>query len=413
VDEVIENKYQSVLELMSEKEAESMRNESYVLRDDMLSGKKGKRITKMDIEKQDIWYFYAPIPSAGWSAAIGVNENEAFAHIYNRAWYSIGFFSLLLFLLITFITLASGKFSRAFAWIISRCERIERMNFQPAGKVNFNIEEIHKLSNTLDNMSHALDAHFSVVEDVQIAQSVHEQSLPLSIPEISGYEIGIWSRTTENGYGEMYDVFELQQSGQVGFLLLNDADKGIQASVKNAQLRAIFRTAIMKNCSLEDLAKQMNGFLFSDSSLNGAVQVWMGLLEIEKGSFTSVSLGRNTVFYYSTMQNAVHKNEGNSKALSMQKELPGVTEQVFDLLPGDVLAISSEGVTSALNNKREAFGVANIENILQQQSTENAEDILGACKQTFLDFTKDAYVQTEGTIIIIKRIDNNTSQLEL
>ena len=158
------------------------------------------------------------------------------------------------------------------------------MNFQPAGKVNFNIEEIHKLSNTLDNMSHALDAHFSIKEDVQIARSVREQSLPLSIPEVSGYQIGICSRTTENGYGEMYDVIELQQSGQVGFLLLNDVDKGIEACVKNAQLRAIFRTAIMKTSHLEDLAKQMNGFLFSDSSLNGAVQVLLGLLEIEKGN---------------------------------------------------------------------------------------------------------------------------------
>ena len=97
----------------------------------------------------------------------------------------------------------------------------------------------------------------------------------------------------------------------------------------------------------------------------------------------------------------------------MQKELPGVTEQGLDLSPGDVLAISSEGVTSALNENREAFGVANIESIIQQQSTENAEDILGVCKQTFLKFTKDAYVQTEGTIIVIKRIDNKPNQREL
>ena len=60
VDEVIENKYQSVLKLMAKNDAEAMRKESYVLRDDMLSGKKGKRITKMGIESQERLVFLCP-----------------------------------------------------------------------------------------------------------------------------------------------------------------------------------------------------------------------------------------------------------------------------------------------------------------------------------------------------------------
>ena len=72
-------------------------------------------------------------------------------------------------------------------------------------------------------------------------------------------------------------------------------------------------------------------------------------------------------------------------------------------MPDDVLIICSEGVAAALNKNRNAFGVAHIDNIIQQQRADNAGEILDACKQAFLSFTQDAYVQTECTLIVIKR----------
>jgi len=404
--EIINKRYKTAVSLVGEKNADSIRNLHLGLVDDMLTGKEGKRITtlKGNIEGLNMWYYFAPVKSTGWSAAVGIAESKAFAPVYNRIWYAIIFFSILLLLLITFIVLASGKFSKAFEWIVNRCLRIERMNFQPAKKPATQIQEISHLSNTLDNMCQALNAHFSVKEEMRVEEAVRQQTLPNSVPNIPGYQIEIWSRSTGDGCGEVYDVIDLQQGGKVGFLLIKDSDKGIEATVKNAQLRAIFRTAIKHGFSPGVIADQMNGFLISDSLSNGPVQIWLGSLDTDKGKIVNLSLGQNSIFHLSTDKNKVFRYADSAMALSVQKELPVVSEQAIEMLPEDVIVVTSEGITAALSQKREVFGVKQIENLLKKHGENKTRTILDSIKQAFLTFTQNAYIETDCTIIVIKRL---------
>ena len=151
----------------------------------------------------------------------------------------------------------------------------------------------------------------------------------------------------------------------------------------------------------------MNGFLFSGSLSNGPVQAWLGTLDIKKGNFVNLSLGQNTVFHFSTEQNKVNRYTDNAIALSIQKELPALNEQAFEMLSGDVVVVASEGITAALNQNREAFGVKHIESLVKEQGENKASAILDAIKQAFLTFTRDAYIQTNCTIIIIKRLSQD------
>ncbi|NYT47352.1 MAG: SpoIIE family protein phosphatase [Candidatus Methanofishera endochildressiae] len=66
----------------------------------------------------------------------------------------------------------------------------------------------------------------------------------------------------------------------LAILLVDDADSGIDAAIKNGQLRAIFRVLIKQGKSLNFIAEQMNDYLLADTLLNGPVQLSLAILEV-------------------------------------------------------------------------------------------------------------------------------------
>ena len=404
VSDIVEKTYEIAVELLGKKHADAVREEMQLMINNMMAGKEGKMVTKGFHSLRDHWFFYAPITANGWSFIISIEESEAFKPVYTILWRSIGFFAILLFFLILSVTFVSGKFSRSLELLINRCQQIERMDFQPARETKFDFDEGRQLSNTLDRMSSALDAHFSVNEDIRIAKAIRHQSLPGSMPDIPGYQIEIWSRSTDDGGGEIYDVIDLQESEEVGLLLLKVSDIGIDATVKNAQLRAIFRTAVRQRVNPEQIARQMNDYLLLDSPLKGPVQAWFGLLNTANGVLASLSLGQNTLLHLLSENNSIQTYTGNLRLLSKQKELPVLKVRDIEFASEDVVVIVSEGVTTALNKKREIFSVARLELVVRENCQKSAANILEAIKGEFQTFTVASYVQTECTIIVIKRI---------
>ncbi|MCK5355337.1 MAG: SpoIIE family protein phosphatase, partial [Methyloprofundus sp.] len=177
-------------------------------------------------------------------------------------------------------------------------------------------------------------------------------------------------------------------------------DSGIDAAVKNGQLRAIFRAMIKQGYSLPDIAEQMNDYLMTDMSLNGPVQLCLGLLDYDQAIFSTLNLGQNGVFYYSRQ---LRQYKGYQQALAVQKHLSGLQVENIALAAGDIIVLCSDGVLGAQSEQREQFGMHRIEQVVQQQSTQSAHTLIESLQAELEAFTAGAYRQTERSIIVIKR----------
>jgi len=407
--ELIEEKYQAALSITGTEQTEELikiKNKLNELIANMLAGKTGS-VNLMYLDNGDgYWSFYAPISSVGWSFSIGVKESDIFKIVYEQFWFSVLFFCLLLVLTIFSVVLVSGKFSRSLGGLMKRCERIERLNFQPVDDTSEHIDEILQLSHTLNNMCQVLDTHYSIKEDVRIAEAIRQHVLPQVETNIKGFQIEFWSNAAEDNYGEIIDIMPCAQApvkGQqqnVAFLLLDDTDTGIDATIKMGQLRAIFRTMIKQGDSLPEIAQQMNDYLFTDLNLNGPVQLSLGFLENSNATFSILNLGQNGILHFSKQQQTQYREQ---QALATQKNLSGLCVEQFTLAVDDIVVLYSDGVLGAQNEQREQFGDQSITQIVQQHSTQSAAELM-QCLQAELDvFTAGAYMQTERSMIVIKR----------
>ncbi|WP_428356698.1 SpoIIE family protein phosphatase [Methyloprofundus sp.] len=384
--------------------------------DTMLAGEAGVINIQYLGNEDHYWNFFAPIKSVGWSFSIRVKESQIYQSVYEQFWLSVWFFCGLIFLIIVAIVLVSGKFSRSMDGLMKRCQRIERLNFQPSVEQLDNIEEISQLSYTLDEMCLVLDSHFSIKENVRIADAIRQHALPNDNAdiELKGYQIASWSNAGGDSCGEVFDFMRFSQrtdlqgsftdkEGSLALILLDDADSGIDAAIKNGQLRAIFRVLIKQGKSLTFIAGQMNDYLLADMLLNGPVQLSLAFLDSSNATFSCLNLGQNTVFHYSAEK--LSQYAGYQQALAVQKNLSGLHAQSIGLEPGDIIVICSDGVTGAQNEQREQFAKQSIERIVKQCSKQSTELIIQSLQSELQTFTAADYMQTERSIIMIKRVD--------
>jgi serine phosphatase RsbU (regulator of sigma subunit) len=384
----------------------------------MLSGKTGKADLSELSDGADYWYFYAPIKTPGWSFAIRVHESEIFDSVYNRLWYSLLFFSCLLLFIIIAIFLVSGKFSSAFASLIDRCSRIERMNFQEAKNDKFNIEEIRHLSRTLNQMCVALNSHFSVKEDIRIAKAIRQQTLPTKMRQPPGFQFCVWSQPNKESCGETYDSVDYWQSSYApakellgetaegtAYLLLDTPDKGVDAAVKNTHLRAIFSSYAKLGVSLLDTVRYMNDYLISDLFLPGPVQAWLGIIDRKDSTLSCISLGLNAVLHYSAEKQSLCTLPNYPFALSMQKNMPELALQQIKLCTGDFIVVASDGVWGGMNENREQFGMHRLMESIVENKIADAQVILEGISQSLERFISHTSTKMDATIIVLKKVD--------
>lgn len=382
----------------------------------MLSGNVGNADLTRLSDQSDFWYFYAPIKTPDWSFAIRVNESEIFGSVYNRIWYSLLFFSLLLLFIIAAVFLVSRKLSDAVAWVIERCLRIERMNFHHAPKVNSNIHEVRQLSRTLDRMSAALYSYISTKEDVRIAQAIRAQTLPSKMRMPPGFQFLAWSRVNQDSCGDTFDSVDFWQStyshskellGQkpegTAYLLLDSPDKGVDGAVKNTHLRAIFSSYAKLGVNLLDTVQYMNDYLQADLALPGPVHAWLGVIDHLNASLSTISLGLIKVLHYSAKEQSIRVLQNYPFALSMQKELPELRLQQISLQPGDLICVISGGLYGAINDHREQYGIDRLIETIKSSHSDPLQNTINLLIQNFMEFTENSPIPSDATMMLIQK----------
>ena len=133
--DVIDEKFKSVLLIGGNDQEEELlgiqkRLNHYINK--MLTGEAGVINVQYLDNEDNYWSFFAPIKSVDWSFSLRVKESQIYQSVYEQFWYSVWFFCGLIFLIIVAIVFVSGKFSRSMDGLMKRCQRIERLNFQPS-----------------------------------------------------------------------------------------------------------------------------------------------------------------------------------------------------------------------------------------------------------------------------------------
>jgi serine phosphatase RsbU (regulator of sigma subunit) len=191
-------------------------------------------------------------------------------------------------------------------------------------------------------------------QELRVARSIQQASLPKEVPELEGYQISPFYRPAREVGGDFYDFFELDE-GRVGVAVGDATGKGMPAalavSATSSMLRAVAQA--FGSSSPGEVLSRVNETLVARIPANMFVTCFYTIVEPESASLSYANAGHDLPY--------LHRN-GDAEELRARGMplglMPGMDyeEKEIVLARGDSVLFYSDGLVEAHDPKGEMFG---------------------------------------------------------
>jgi sigma-B regulation protein RsbU (phosphoserine phosphatase) len=242
---------------------------------------------------------------------------------------------------------------------------------------DFGAREVALVKELARRASTAIENARLYAERTYVAETLQQSLLPVSLPEVSGFDIAaVYSPAaggTEVG-GDFYDVFETV-SGAWGVAIADVCGKGVEAAAVTALARHTLRAAALHRDNCAHMLGTVNGALLRD--FRGSQFCTMALAVVESGA--GHARARLTLAGHPTPY-VVHA-DGRVDAVGRSGSLLGVVvsptlhEVEIAIEPGDTLVLYTDGVIEA-RTRRGRLGHEGLQRILQPCAGASAMEVV-------------------------------------
>ncbi len=405
--------------------AEANSSEAKELAWKMLQGKSGSLV--VGLANSDGYVAFAPITSLGWCLGIvypaeemslpatfidaGIKEvAKSATQGLSDASRTTRYFGLLIFVLTGSLAIISGIFlgRRVDGQIRELSEAAEKIS---RGEFDVDVRssgELATLGATFNKMARDLkdyavrlqgDAEERGRNGSQMAflRDVKRNLVPGVIPERNGYEISALYLPSEKNRFDLYDI--IGAGDQIALAMAGIGGEGIKAAILAIMSRSLMRTMPDKagpSEAISDLNSQINQHA---QGMNLAC--FYAMLDPVNHTLEYVNAGFSPPFIVDP-GGMVDTLGGGGLALGMLDKIDLKSERI-PIQQGDVLVMYSNGLTEAVNSGKKQFGTERLINLVINNRTGSASQILDAAAKELGDFSRNHPLQADVTLLIIKR----------
>ena len=202
--------------------------------------------------------------------------------------------------------------------------------------------------------------------DLQIAREIQLWLVPGAPPQVPGVEIAFATRPANTVAGDYYDVFRRSspESNTFLFAVADVAGKSIPAALLMASFQASLKTLSSTPCSLAELMDGMNRYACTNSQ-GGRRFITAFLAEFSPAarSLNYINAGHNAPLLRRA-SGSIERLDAGGLPLGVREEEVYQSGAVT-LVPGDWLAIFTDGLVEAANAHDEEFGEQRVIAVLQ------------------------------------------------
>lgn len=246
-----------------------------------------------------------------------------------------------------------------------------------------------------------------IEKELELAAVIQRRLLPASMPVIPGLEIVARTRPARHVGGDYFDAItisssENSQSGPHLFCVADVSGKGIAASLLTSSVQATLRALMAEDLSLTRLVARTNDLIFATTDVNKYATAIFVLIDPVSGHCRFVNAGHNDgILLRADGSVELLKPGGTPVGLLASRTY---TEGEFSLLPGDLIALYSDGVTEANDIDENEFELPRLVEILKQNSGQTTDAIVTAVYDAVDNFAASAPQYDDITLMVIRRV---------
>ncbi|HTS47773.1 MAG TPA: SpoIIE family protein phosphatase [Bryobacteraceae bacterium] len=234
-------------------------------------------------------------------------------------------------------------------------------------------------------------------QDLKAARNVQSVLLLREAPPIKGLEIAIRSRPAREITGDVYDIFE--HGNDAVFALGDVSGKGAAAALYGAMVSGLLRTLAHRKRSPAELLRLLNNVLRERAVEARYVTLLVLVWERAHRRFVMANAGSEPPLICRNGEILKPRVEGIPAGMLDHREYE---ELVFDAQPGDLLLLTSDGITDQLNPREQEFGHNHLAKSLRRLCGQSAQAVADQILADLDQFTAGAPAFDDQTMLVLK-----------
>ena len=236
-----------------------------------------------------------------------------------------------------------------------------------------------------------------IEQELALAAEIQTELLPAASPKLDGVDIEAKIVPCRELSGDLYDFIELGDQ-RIGLVIADVSGKGAPGAILMATTRVILRTQAESSLTAEEVIDRVNKALCEDTRPTEFVSMFYSVLDAETAILTYSNAGHNPPILFQK-DKTVFLEEGGIP-LGILEDASYAGDQV-QLTPGDVLLFYTDGITEAMNDEKEIFGVGRLVRTVQQNLALNPQGLIDLIYEEVLNFA-DGPQSDDLTLIVLK-----------
>ncbi len=213
----------------------------------------------------------------------------------------------------------------------------------------------------------------TLARELRLAREIQESMLPRKLPQLTGFEIGGRMIAARMVGGDFYDAIPLD-ADRVGVVIGDVSGKGVPAALLMALVCSLLRAEAVRTDSPEEVLRVVNGHLLSRNARGMFVTVLYGVLHRVTREFTFVRAGHELPLVLDAGGANLTPERGRGHPLGMFAS-PALDSQTVVVPPGGTLLLFTDGVTEAMDQQGELFGVERIAEAVRDYPRATAQEL--------------------------------------
>jgi phosphoserine phosphatase RsbU/P len=267
-------------------------------------------------------------------------------------------------------------------------------------------DEMQELGETFNEIGPKLHERESMKQALAVAMEIQQNLLPREAPRLAGFDIAGHSVYCDETGGDYYDFIELMDLGEnkLGIAVGDVTGHGIAAALLMASARGVLRShaTLSDGDKLDKLFNVLNIHLVRDTDDTRFMTLFYGILDGAEQTLEWASAGHDPAIVCRTATGEFEELPNTGMPLGLIEEADFEQAGPAHFLPGDVIAIGTDGIWEARNEKKEMFGKDRLRKLIADHSSSSAQEIYEAVVASLTTFTSKHSQEDDVTLVIIK-----------
>lgn len=243
-------------------------------------------------------------------------------------------------------------------------------------------------------------------KEIEVAKQIQQALLPKKHPDVSGYDIAPYYQAAKEVGGDYYDFVSVDND-TLGVVVADVSGKGVPGSLVMTMIRTALRMEARGNKNASDVMSKMNDFVTDDMKKGMFVTMFYVILDSKNRVISYASAGHNPMILYRADSNDTFflNPKGFPVGISLPDEelfRKSISLEKIKLKKDDMLLIYTDGVTEAMNEKREQYGEDRLVRIVREHGRRHPKEFIKILEGDIKTFTGGHPQNDDITVVAVK-----------